>query len=864
MRLFYSKFNTCLLCLWDKKVFQLFFFLLFLLPLSEAQIQVKNINTTSGSIPDNMIEMGGYVYFTANNGSTGAELWRSDGTEGGTTLVMDINSGTTGSDITNMVAMNGKIYFKAETVANGEEVWMTDGTTTQILKDINVGSGSSSPTSLYVYNNTLYFSAYEANNGRELWKSNGTAGNATLVMDINPGGAAHSDPTDLYGFDGFVYFAAKNSDGKELWKTDGTTTSQVMDINSGSSNSDPKEFQAFDGDLYFSAKTAAYNRELWKVEGTTGNAALFADIYDGASTSSYGSFPQSLMEFNGHLYFIATNAANGQEIFKTDGTTVSIGAEIKPGTVSSYPMNLIVMGSNLYFVGYKSGQFGRELYQHNGTTTVMLKDVNATGSPGTGDAFSGSATMNSFQVYKDRLFFSADNGVNGDELWMSDGTAAGTVLLRDVNDDGSSPGLSSDPDNLIVANDILFFRANVGVNGTVDKELMQIGNCAAGEVLPYASTEGVHQSLYEKTEGTWTHYCDCQNNILLSVEKDATVDIPTENVSIKISATTASFHDQGCITGDCFITNPQGAVVFNRSWDVDPTTQPAADMAVRFYFTDNEFTALNTVLTNEGLPTLTGVSNMSFFKVTDGTVGAHSDVEDIPAGSAIVLTNGAISTTTWASGGYGSDHYAEMLVSSFSGGGGGGGPGGTALPVELMYFKARPQQENVYLEWSTASEINNEGFIIERSAKGENWDKIDFVVGRGTAATANLYTYIDKDPLIGTSYYRLRQRDYDGTEAFSNVAQVYMEMLVLGDPSPNPVLESGSVFVDVMLDNAQDVEVLLIDGNGSIVKREVMDMRSGAHRMEIDCMNLTRGLYHLRLTANKESYHRTFVIESTK
>ena len=860
MRFFYPRFETIL---WNKKIPQIFFFLLFLFPVCKAQIQVKNIHPTLQSIPDNMIEMGGFVYFSADNGSIGSELWRSDGTKNGTTLVMDINSGSTGSAITNMVKMNNAIYFTANNgfSSNGTELWMSDGTTTQMVKDINSGTGSSSPSELYVFDNTLYFSAYSGTSyGRELWKSDGTANNASQVMDIYPNGSG-SDPANLYGFNDYVYFSAKNADGNELWKTDGTTTTQVLDIYTGSSNSDPKEFQAFDGDLYFSAKDATYNRELWKVEGTTGNAALFADIYDGSS----GSFPQSLMEFNGHLYFIASNAANGQEIFKTDGTAVSIGAEIRIGTGSSYPMNLTVMDSNLYFVGYKSAQYGRELYQHNGTTSVLLKDVNATGSSGTDDAFSGVASSNSFQVYNDRLFFGADNGVNGYELWMSDGTTAGTMLLRDVNDDGSSPGPDSSPGNFVVANGYLFFSANVGIDGTNDRELMQIGNCAMGEDLPYVTTSGLHQSLYEKTEGDWTHYCDCQNNILLSVEKDPVVVIPTENVSIKIGATAATYHEQGCITSDCFITNAQGGVVFNRSWDVNPTVQPGADVAVRFYFTDDEYNALNTVLTTESLPSLSTVSDMSFFKVTDGGVGAHAAVEDIPAGSATVLTNaGSASTSNWLTGSYGADHFAEMMVSSFSGGGGGGGPGGTSLPVELMYFKARPQQENVYLEWSTASELNNAGFIIERSANGNDWDQIDFVVALDPGTAPNLYTYIDTDPYVGTSYYRLRQRDHDGTESYSNIAQVYMEMLVLGEPSPNPVLESGSVFVDVLLENAQNVEVLLIDGSGSVAKREIVDMTSGAHRLEIDCQNLTRGLYHLRLTINKESYHRTFVIESIK
>jgi len=854
MRIYHQWFKSINWNLNNKKTTSLFFFLFLFVTSSFAQVQVRNINSGSGSNPNDIVELNGYVYFSADDGSSGEELWRSDGTLTGTTIVADINTGFVGSAIANMVVMNGAIYFTAKDITNDVELWKSDGTAagTVRVKDINVG-GSSSPQELYVDNNTLYFSAFTSGSGRELWKSNGTSGGTVLVDDINPGSSGHSNPENIYAFNGEIYFEASNgSSGKELWKSDGTSggTTLVQDIYSGFSNSDPDEFIEFGGDLYFAARDATNHRELWRLDGTTGTVAMVKDIYNG----SFGSFPKEFFIYNSELYFVATDAAKGQEIWKTDGTSAGtvLAVDTKWGAVSSFPTNIHVMGTHFYYVAARNN--GRELWKSDGTYggSSMVMDINP----------SGDADISAIKEYNGRLFFNADNGVNGNEPWMTDGTT--TTMLRDVNDDGSSPGPDSSPDNFIVANNILFFRAN---NGTDGFELMQIGNCDPNESLPFATAAGTHQSYYEKTDaGGWTHYCDCQNNLLVSVEKSASgVVIPTEAVSVKVDATAATFHDNGCVTGNCFITNSQGGVVFNRSWDVVPTTQPASDVSVRFYFTNAEYDAVNAELVNESLIALSSVSEMSFYKVTNGALGTHPVVEDVPAGDAVVLLNSSTaSTTTWAAGTLNGENYAEMKVSSFSGGGGGGGSGGSALPVEMVYFKGRPQGENVYLEWSTATELNNAGFIIERSYDAEYWDAIDFVEGKGESAEVTIYKYVDKEPLVGISYYRLRQRDHDGTETYTGVVQVYMEVIMLSDLAPNPVVESGKVSVDINLDRSQDIEILLIDSNGSIARKERIELQSGVQRLEIDCHDLVRGLYNLRLTINKEAYHRNFIVESVK
>lgn len=91
------------------------------------------------------------------------------------------------------------------------------------------------------------------------------------------------------------------------------------------------------------------------------------------------------------------------------------------------------------------------------------------------------------------------------------------------------------------------------------------------------------------------------------------------------------------------------------------------------------------------------------------------------------------------------------------------------LPVEYLSISATPQDRTVVLNWETAVEINNEGFVVERSGNGLQWQEIGFVPGSGTSEIPIAYQYVDQHPLSGTNYYRLKQIDYDGQYEYSKV-----------------------------------------------------------------------------------------------
>jgi ELWxxDGT repeat protein len=190
------------------------------------------------------VAIGNLLFFTADDGH-GLELWRSDGTQAGTVMVKDINTGGD-SDPQFLVNMNGVLFFSANGGATGRELWKSDGTArgTVLVRDIRPAGGSD-PDHLTVVNGTLYFAANDGVHGNELWKSRGTKATTVLVRDINtkvPTADNSSDPDHLTDINGKLYFVAYDEAlGRELWASSGTRdgTRMVKDIADGPDSSSP-------------------------------------------------------------------------------------------------------------------------------------------------------------------------------------------------------------------------------------------------------------------------------------------------------------------------------------------------------------------------------------------------------------------------------------------------------------------------------------------------------------------------------------------------------------------------------------------------------------------------------------------------
>ena len=491
--------------------------------------QVKDIvSGAEGSDPRSFTEFAGEAYFSVPAGNR-MGLWKTDGTAAGTVMVKDLNLtrdeyGRSGE----LVVYNNELYFVANDGTSGRELWKTDGTEsgTVLVKDIYSGTDeysgepySADPVGLTVFNGELFFNATNAN-GTEPWKTDGTESGTVMLKDIYSGddfGVPNSShPQEWLVMGSYLYFSATDQNGQELWKTDGTESGTVLvkDIYTGTNDlgdvasSAPTWLTVLNNEIIF--RVGDYNgAELWKTDGTESGTVLVKDIGSGTDGIGPDGSPGVLTLYNNELYFSASDddgsgGGSGTELWKTDGTasgTIRV-KDIYPGTdeygvaASSMPILFTVFEDELFFTAMDS--YGNELWKTNGTEsgTVMVKDINM-----------GGADSNplDLQVFGGKLFFFADNGADGYELWESDGTEAGTKLHLDINpgmtssarlvsmNDGTEWGTYSfNVAPLYVAGGKMYFSAD---NGTDGQELYavdaNVSSTGAGQSIEISENQPV-------------------------------------------------------------------------------------------------------------------------------------------------------------------------------------------------------------------------------------------------------------------------------------------------------------------------------------------------------------------------------------
>jgi len=405
--------------------------------------------------------------------STGS-LWKTDGTAAGTVqYTSKVNVDSTFA----VAVFNNKIYFSGVS-SEGYELWSTDGTDagTQLVKDIRAGVGSSAPRQLTIYNNALYFFASTANEGIELWKSDGTGAGTVLLKDINVGteSSFNANQTFFNLSNNILYFDATDGvTGTELWKTDGSTAGTVLvkDINPGTSSSNPTGFTTMGSNVYFSANDGAHGTELWKSDGTDAGTALVQDIASGGT----GSSPQQFVVFQNKLFFlVSTGFIPSYNLFSSDGTDAGTVLVKSFGTGAFPIISLsVIINNKLYFSNFAVTN-GLELWATDGTTngTKIFKDINPGSAssnafilPNFSSLYSGGSGDFHNALFNGKIFFMADDGTNGLELWITDGTDGGTVMVKDINP-GTGSSLLEDGLSWFYTSTGLYFAGDNGTSGT--------------------------------------------------------------------------------------------------------------------------------------------------------------------------------------------------------------------------------------------------------------------------------------------------------------------------------------------------------------------------------------------------------------
>ncbi|MEO8852695.1 MAG: T9SS type A sorting domain-containing protein [Ginsengibacter sp.] len=172
--------------------------------------------------------------------------------------------------------------------------------------------------------------------------------------------------------------------------------------------------------------------------------------------------------------------------------------------------------------------------------------------------------------------------------------------------------------------------------------------------------------------------------------------------------------------------------------------------------------------------------------------------------------------------------------------------GSGVLPVTLINFTAREENNQALLLWETASEINNKGFEIQRSSDAINWNKISFVNGAVNSSLEKSYSFNDVAPLPGNNFYRLVQYDLDGKTTFSNVVNVDIFKAGYYTIGNNP----GNGIYRLNINSTNKVIISVIDLTG----RRLLSKHIDGGIQQLDISKYAQGTYILRLQIGTEIF----------
>ncbi|HEX8700181.1 MAG TPA: ELWxxDGT repeat protein [Myxococcaceae bacterium] len=407
---------------------------------------------TVGSRPRELVIVGGELFFTAEDGSTGRELWKSSGSHGGGTVrVKDVRPGAGTSNPRRLTEVDGKLFFTAEDGQHGRELWVSDGTPqgTVMVKDIFPGPFGSAPDHLVAFEGILYFAANDGVHGTELWRSDGTLDGTFLVEDLFPGEDASqpgrpnsSSPRRLIQTGNALYFVAQQGSTQHLWRSTGEPG--AASVFSAPLSTFMFSFTSVGPELFFLVDEGSGVANLWWTRNARSRLLR----------TFPGQYPHDLVAVGKRLFFSAGDT-DGEELWTSDGTVGGTEKvkDLRSGPPSSSPTGLVELDRQVFFAA-EDGSRGRELWRSDGSArdTVLVRDVQ-TGV--------GSSAPEQLTAILGTLFFSAETTGHGRELWMSDGTAAGTGPVADI-----APGdASSNPSGFVRSGAEVYFIATTPASG---------------------------------------------------------------------------------------------------------------------------------------------------------------------------------------------------------------------------------------------------------------------------------------------------------------------------------------------------------------------------------------------------------------
>lgn len=244
----------------------------------------------------------------------------------------------------------------------------------------------------------------------------------------------------------------------------------------------------------------------------------------------------------------------------------------------------------------------------------------------------------------------------------------------------------------------------------------------------------------------------------------------------------------------------------------------------------------------------------------DGTLQfTNGNKLDLPCGSFVSIRSGGLLKKATAGGG--NSTYVDICGVTFWNASMGPFSGPIYLPVCLLYFNVRANNNEVAISWATASETDNDYFLLEHSTNGETFTTVATVKGAGNSNVMRNYSTIDNIPAKGINYYRLCQLDYNGSKHYYSPVAVSIKGQGLIQLYPNPT-KSENVFLNYQSEKEATVSISINSLNGqTIFNADAFKLQTGSNKLTIESkQNFNSGIYFLTINSGDKIYQTQLII----
>lgn len=475
----------------------------------------------------------------------------------------------------------------------------------------------------------------------------------------------------------------------------------------------------------------------------------------------------------------------------------------------------------------------------SGTEICQGDVVNATITAGTGGT--GASDVYEYSIDNGGTWNAYTSGAN-----IVTTTASGAVKIRVSRTAGSG----------------------TGCNATSVTEIVNwpIRTSGAHVVLATSSTNGQVLPV-ECVYSNWTYYADPSDDDdwLIAINWDPTNvggghnNTARTNALVYLDVNASNIFDEK-LRGSGYT---DASYVSRRYWNVDLQGNTLdGPVQLRYFYALSDTSALRTQR-DAKLGTLAPFHqpvSFSWFK----TVGIPFTPSLINDGNNFTFS--FVTLTPIGSGTENGVNYVDFTVSSFSGGSGGLGISpypNTPLPVTYTSISAVPGNEAILVNWTTATEINNKGFEVQRSTDARNFTTIGFVNGHNNSSTAQQYVYTDTKVDVNTEYYyRLNQIDNDGKSELSNIVSAILlnteGSVQVGNPYPNPTTQSSNI--QLLSPTNGEAHISIVNSMGQVVSDKTVQINKGSNMLTVSTENIAAGIYNIHINIGGQRYYRSLSV----